>query len=253
MIRAIIVEDELNGLNNLKKILETYCPTIEVVGTADSIPAVDALFKKFNNQIDLAFLDIHLKDGLVFQSLNKLPRISFEVIFVTAYDKYAIQACRYSAIGYLLKPIDPDGLMQALKRMPPYYGQYINQRYDLFKKNYQHPNAYEKLSVAAVDGIHFVHIKEIQRLEAEDNYTHIFLKDGKKLTASKTIKWYEDLLESLNFYRVHKSHVINLNCMTKYVKGENGYIVMEDGKEIDISRRRRPMFMETMRKLQQGI
>jgi len=253
MIRAIIVEDELNGLNNLKNLLSLHCPSIKVVGTADSIQSANKLLKEYNHQIDLAFLDIQLKDGLVFQSLDKLSRISFEIIFVTAFDKHAIEACRYSAIGYVLKPTDPDKLVEAVNRMPPYYGQHINQRYDLFKKNYNHPNAYEKLSVAAVDGIHFVHIRDVQRLEAEDNYTHIFMKDGKKLTASKTIKWYEDLLLSMNFYRVHKSHVVNLNYMTKYVKGEGGFIVMEDGKEIDISRRRRPAFMETMRKLQQGI
>jgi len=253
MIRAIIVEDELNGLNNLKNMLAEHCPAIKVVGTADSVESADRLLAQYKDQIDLAFLDIQLKNKLVFQSLNKLSRIKFEIIFVTAYENYAIKACKYSAIGYLLKPTDPDELVKAVYRIPPYYGQHINQRYDLFKKNYDHPNAYEKLSVAAVDGIHFVHIREVQRLEAEDNYTHIFLKDGKKLTASKTIKWYEDLLESLNFYRVHKSHVINLNYMTKYVKGEGGYLMMEDGKKIDISRRRRPAFMETMRKLQQGI
>lgn len=253
MIRAIIVEDELNGLTNLKNLLTEHCPSVQVVGTADSIESANKLIKKFKNQIDIAFLDIQLKEGLVFQCLNKLSRISFEIVFVTAYDQYAIQACKYSAIGYVMKPSDPDELVKAVRRMPPYYGQHINQRYDLFKKNYSHPNAYEKLSVAAVDGIHFVHIRDVQRLEAEDNYTHIFLKTGKKLTASKTIKWYEDLLEAMNFYRVHKSHVINLNYMTKYVKGEGGYLVMEDGKKIDISRRRRPAFMETMRKLQQGI
>jgi len=253
MIRAIIVEDEASGLNNLKNLLKAYCSQVEVIGEATSVAEATTLFNDPKLRLDVAFLDIQLKDGLVFQFLNQLKRINFEIIFITAFDKYAIQACSYSAIGYILKPTDPDALVEAVNRFPMLNGEQIDKRFDLFTKMYNHPNAYEKLSIAAVDGIYFVHIRDVQRLEAEDNYTHIYLKNGNKLTASKTIKWYEDLLQPMNFYRVHKSHVVNLNYMNKYVKGDGGYLVMEDGKHIDISRRRRPAFMEQMRKLQQGI
>lgn len=115
------------------------------------------------------------------------------------------------------------------------------------------PNIYKRMPIAALDGIHFVDIKDIIRFEADDNYTNIYLSDGEKITASKTIKSYEEQLEKFNFYRVHKSHVINLNYMRKYVKGDGGYLVMDDGIKIEVSRRRRPAFMEKIRVLQRGI
>ena len=127
----------------------------------------------------------------------------------------------------------------------------IQERYQVFRGNYNNPNAFEKMSISAIDGIYFVNFKDIVRLEAEDNYTHIYLKGGEKITASKTIKSYEDMLASVNFYRVHKRHVINLNYMRKFVKGDGGYLVMDDGMQIEVSRRRRPAFMEQMRRLQE--
>ncbi|MEL6669889.1 MAG: LytTR family DNA-binding domain-containing protein, partial [Bacteroidota bacterium] len=113
--------------------------------------------------------------------------------------------------------------------------------------------AFEKMSVSALDGMHFVKIRDIVRFEAEDNYTHIYLKEGQRITASKTIKAYEDLLGPFNFYRVHKRHVINMNYMRKFVKGDGGYLIMEDGMRIEVSRRRRPAFMEQLRRLQEGL
>jgi two-component system LytT family response regulator len=129
----------------------------------------------------------------------------------------------------------------------------MDKRLDLFNQVYNNPNAFEKLSISALDGIYFVNIRDIVRFEAEDNYTHIYLKSGEKITASKTIKSYEELLQGLNFYRVHKRHVINLNYMRKFVKGDGGYLIMDDGIKIEVSRRRRPAFMEQMRRLQEGL
>lgn len=252
MIKAVIVEDEISGLNNLKNFLSQNCPEIKVIAEASSVAEAIKMFNKPGINPDVAFLDIHLSDGLVFQALNKVNKLDFEIIFVTAYEKYAIKACQYSSIGFVLKPIDSDELIEAVNRIPKNPDQ-MDDRYDLFTKIYNNPNAFEKLSISAVDGIYFVHIRDVLRLEAEDNYTHIYLKNGTKITASKTIKWYEELLEPMNFYRVHKRHVINLNYMQKFVKGDGGYLVMDDGMNIEVSRRRRPAFMEQMRKLQDGI
>lgn len=252
MIKAVIVEDQLDGLNNLKNILKANSPDIKIVGTAGSVAEAVKVFTNPSLKPDVAFLDIHLKDGLVFEALNQLPTINFEIVFVTAYEKYAIKACQYASIGFVMKPIDADELADAVRRIPKGNGE-VAKRYDLFSKVYNNPNAFEKLSISAVDGIYFVHIRDVLRLEAEDNYTHIFMKSGTKITASKTIKWYEELLEPMNFYRVHKRHVINLNYMKKFVKGDGGYLVMDDGMNIEVSRRRRPAFMEQMRKLQEGI
>ncbi len=253
MIRAIIVEDEPRGRNNLKNLLAKYCPEVEVVGEAASLSESRKLLSNPELKPDLAFLDISLEDGLVFQLLNDLGRVNFEIIFVTAYDKFAIKACEYSSIGYILKPIDPDELVAAVKRALSRRQYHMDGRLQLFNQMYNNPNVFEKLSISAIDGIYFVNIRDIVRFEAEDNYTHIFLSNGEKITASKTIKSYEEMLRGVNFYRVHKRHVINLNYMRKFVKGEGGYLIMEGGKRIDVSRRRRPAFMEQMKRLQEGI
>jgi len=252
-IKAIIIEDEAHGLTNLKNLLARYCEDVEVIGEATNIERGLALMKKEDLKPDVAFLDISLPDGLVFQLLNELNPISFEVIFVTAYEEYAIKACEYSSIGYILKPIDPDLLREAVARIGLRKPEQMQRRLDLFQQHLNNPNAFTKMSIAALDGIYFVNIKDIVRFEAEDNYTHIFLDTGERITASKTIKAYEDLLAPYNFYRVHKRHVINLNFMRKFVKGDGGYLIMDDDIKIEVSRRRRPAFMEKMRLLQEGL
>lgn len=252
MIKAAIVEDELNGLNNLKNFLAKYCEEVEVVVEAATIAdSVSKLAK--GPKIDVAFLDISLPDGLVFQLLEKLKPVNFDVIFVTAYEDYAIKACEYSSIGYIVKPIDPDQLVDAVTRVSTKSNHQIDRRLEVFSNYYNNPNAFRKISISALDGIYFINISDILRLEAEDNYTHIFLNNGERITASKTIKAFEDLLLPFNFYRVHKRHVINLNYMRKFVKGDGGYLVMDDDMKIEVSRRRRPAFMEQMKRLQDGF
>lgn len=253
MIKAIIIEDEQLGLQNLKNMLATHCPDVQVIGDAGSIKDGLALLQDSSIKPDVAFLDISLPDGLVFQLLNQIKPINFEVIFVTAYEEYAIKACEYSSIGYVVKPIDPDNLKEALARIRPKEevgDTETEKRLEIFNNYYNNPNAFTKMSISALDGIYFVSIRDIVRFEAEDNYTHIFLISGERITASKTIKSYEDLLRPFNFYRVHKRHVINLNYMRKFVKGDGGYLVMDDDIKIEVSRRRRPAFMEQLKRLQ---
>ena len=255
-IKAIIIEDELKGLNNLKNLLAQYCGDVQIIGEGSSVAEGVSLLSDPAIQPDVAFLDISLPDGLVFQMLNQLRPINFEIIFVTAYEEYAIKACEYSSIGYIVKPIDPDALKEAVSRIRPSEKageSQIDKRLDVFNNHYNNPNAFTKMSISALDGIYFVNIKDIVRFEAEDNYTHIFLNSGERITASKTIKSYEDLLAPFNFYRVHKRHVINLNYMRKFVKGDGGYLIMDDEIKIEVSRRRRPAFMEKMRRLQEGL
>ena len=252
MLKAVIVEDEPKGMANLKALLSQYCDDVEIIGTATNIQEAQDLFDDPEFKPDIALLDISLPDGLVFTLLNELRPVDFEVIFVTAYDEYAKKACEYSSIGFISKPIEPDELKAAVKRARP-RKQMMDKRLEVFSQVYNNPNAFEKMSIAALDGIYFVNLKDILRFEAEDNYTHIFLKSGDKITASKTIKAYEEMLQGLNFYRVHKRHVINLNYMRKFVKGDGGYLIMDDGKKIDVSRRRRPSFMEQMRRLQEEL
>lgn len=253
MITAVIIEDEINGLNNLKNLLNEHCEEVEVIGEAGSVAQGVTLFSDPDIKPDVAFLDISLPDGLIFQLLNQIRPIDFDIIFVTAYQEYAIKACEYSSIGYIVKPIDPDALRDAVSRIKPRQSNQTDGRLDIFNNYYNNPNAFTKMSISALDGIYFVNIKDIVRFEAEDNYTHIYLNSGERITASKTIKAYEDMLLPFNFYRVHKRHVINLNYMRKFVKGDGGYLVMDDDIKIEVSRRRRPAFMEQMRRLQEGL
>ena len=254
VINAIIIEDEMRSMNNLKNLLGSHCPEVNLIGDASTIENGLKLFGKQAKKPDLAFLDISLPDGLVFKMLDQLRPIDFEIIFITAYNEHAIKACEYSSIGYILKPINPDELVQAVSRVRVSHGKdKMEQRLEIFNKQLNNTNAFEKMSISAIDGIYFVNIKDIVRFEAEDNYTHIFLQGGDRITASRTIKAYEDMLTSMNFYRVHKRHVINLNYMRKFIKGDGGYLVMDDGKKIEVSRRRRPAFMEQMRRLEEGL
>lgn len=224
-----------------------------MVGEAGSVKEGMGLLSDTSLKLDVAFLDISLPDGLVFQMLNNLRPVDFEIIFVTAYEQYAIKACEYSSIGYILKPIDPDLLKEAVNRIRQRRDGQMDKRLEIFNSAYNNPNAFTKMSISALDGIYFINIRDIVRFEAEDNYTHIFLNNGERITASKTIKSYEDLLTPFNFYRVHKRHVINLNYMRKFVKGDGGYLIMDDDIQIEVSRRRRPAFMEQMRRLQEGL
>lgn len=252
MIKAIIVEDEPMGRTNLKSLIRSHCPDVEVIGEAANNNEGVELMGKLPERPDVAFLDIKLPDGLVFKMLNQLSTIDFEIVFVTAWQEFAIKACEYSSIGYILKPIDPDALKDAMARVRARSANQIEKRLDIFNSFYHNPNTFSKMSISAVDGIYFVNIKDIIRFEAEDNYTHIFLESGERITACKTIKSYEELLTPFNFFRVHKRYMINLNYMRKYIRGEGGYVIMEDDSQIEVSRRRRAPFIDLLRRLQGG-
>lgn len=253
VFKAVIIEDEEKGMANLKNLLAQYCPEIKLIGDARSVKEGVDLISELSLEVEVAFLDINLPDGQVFQLLKELSPINFEVVFVTAFEEYAIKACEYSSIGYIVKPIDPDLLRETVERVISKRSSQINNRLEIFNAYYNNPNAFKKMSVSALDGIYFINIADIIRLEADDNYTHIFMIGGERMTASKTIKSYEELLAPFNFYRVHKRHIINLNYMRKFVKGDGGYLIMDDSIKIEVSRRRRPAFMEQMRRLQEGI
>lgn len=253
LINAVIIEDERKGLVNLQQMLGLHCPEVKVVGHADGVESGCALFARPDITPDLAFLDINLSDGKVFQLLDRIMPVEFDIIFVTAYDRFAIEACDYSSIGYILKPIDPDRLIEKVRKVHPRRLARTEERLDMMRSFQQHPNKYDKLSVGGVDGIHFAHLRDVIRFEAEDNYTHIHLRDGARITSSRTIKYYEETYSRYNFYRVHKRHVINLNYMKKFVKGEGSHLVMEDDVRIEVSRRRRAAFMTRLKLLQDGM
>lgn len=254
MTRALIIEDEPESLQALRNLLDKYCPDVEVtaVGTSNADLLRLAADDRPEQTYDVAFLDISLPDGLVFQGLQKLDEIPFDIIFVTAWDNYALAAFDFSAIDYVLKPIEPEDLRRAVSRIrlgrkdPA-----TKERLEILKDNYapNSPNAFEKIGISGLDGVHFVRLSEIVRLEAEDNYTHFLLKNGSRITASKTIKAYEDTLMRLNFVRVHKKHIVNMNYMKTYIKGEGGYLILDNEETIEVSRRKKAALMESVKRM----
>jgi two-component system, LytTR family, response regulator len=252
MTRALIIEDEPESVENLRSLLKTYCPEVEVISTGGSnADLIKLASEDSGNQYDVAFLDVMLPDGLIFQGLNQLDEIPFDIIFVTAFDKYALTAFDFSAIDYVLKPIEPVDLQRAVSRISlNKSGRTTKERLEVLQQNYapNTTNPFEKIGISAVEGIHFIRLTDIVRLEAEDNYTHFFVVSGEKITTAKTIKTYEDVLTRFNFLRVHKKNIVNMNYMKKFSKDE-GYLELENLEKIEVSRRKRPVIMDAMRRM----
>lgn len=235
MIKAVIIDDESDSRATLISYLEKYCDSIQIIGEANSVATGVEKLKEISP--DVLFLDIQMPDGSGFDLLEQLPEINFRIIFVTAYDQYAIRAIKFSALDYLLKPIDPVQLIEAVNKLKEKEKDYtIRKKYETLVNN---KNSFEKIALPAFDGIIFVNIKNIVRCKADRNYTIFFMNTGEKILVTRTLKEYDEMLCDLNFYRVHQSNLINLAYVKKYTKGEGGSITMEDGSEIYVARRRK--------------
>lgn len=248
MIRTVLIDDETDSVRVLQKLLETYCPQVEVVGTAEGVETGLAIIQEMRP--DLLFLDIEMTRGNAFDLLNQLRPLTFQVIFVTAFDNYAIRAFKYSAVDYLLKPVDIDELVNAITRVAERSKQRnIVDQMQLFLDNMgTYSLGQQKMAVPTLDGLIFINLREVVRLEAKSNYTQINLENGEALMATRTIKDYEDILPETLFCRIHNSHIINLQKIEKYHKGRGGYVVLEDGSEIEVAIRRRQEFLRRLLK-----
>jgi two-component system LytT family response regulator len=240
MIQAVVIDDMLLARKALiKDILDTN-PHVEIIGEAEDVIGGSKLIKKTDP--DLIFLDIHLTDGDGFDILEICHPVRGQVIFTTASDQHAIKAFRFSAIDYLLKPIDPSQLKQAIeKSMVKINGKQPD--VSTFRMNYQNP---QKLVLHTAEVMKIVDINDIIRLESMGNYTYFYFVGGEKLLITKTLKEYHELLIEHGFLRVHQSHLINLSLLTSYVKSEGGYLLMEDGSRIPVSVRKKPLVMEAI-------
>lgn len=247
-IKAIIVEDEKNNRENLSKILSEYCPKVELVAECASAIEGRKAIAKF--QPDLVFLDIEMPGGNGFSLLESIDEIDFEVIFVTAFDHYGIKAVKFCALDYLLKPIDILELSKAVEKVESRIAEKSeNLRMKALLSNRQLENINPKIALPLSDKIEFIEISSIIRCEGEGNYTHIYLKSGDTILASKTLKEFDELLTDHNFLRTHQSHLINLNEVKSYIKSDGGYIKMKDNTSVSISRQRREMVLEKLKKL----
>ena len=241
MISAIIVDDKKHNRFSLKRLLDENCPAVELLEEAGSVEEALLLFKK--HDLQLVFLDIEMGDANGFDLLRRLDKINFKVIFVTAHSHYAIKAIKYSAVDYLLKPVDATDLIAAVKKAVNEINFDHNNHYRGLLENLK--QNHKKLAVPVRNGITFLDPAEIIRLEANINYTYIFTKE-QKFTTAKNIKEYENLLVERCFFRSHKSHLINLSHV-KSIKNEDGYFAeMSDGSIVEISRRKKEEFILMM-------
>jgi len=248
MITATIVDDEPYSCETLATLLERYCPDVKVLHICYS--AASAL-KSINEQKpQLLFLDIEMPHMNGFELLEKLPVIDFELVFTTSYDQYAIKAFRFSALDYLLKPIDQDDLRKAVQKAVTSTDHVSPQQIKVLLQKINHPSlVVNKLAIPTLEGLQMILIESIIHCEADRNYTIINIKGKQKIVASRTLKEIEELLDDYPFIRVHHSHIINLNEVEKYMKGEGGYLMMSNGANIDVSRSRKEFLLK---KLQPG-
>ncbi|MBV9960933.1 MAG: response regulator transcription factor [Parafilimonas sp.] len=247
MIRAIIIDDEQHCIDRLLKLVETYSRgNIELLGAFHSVEEGLKAINQLKPQ--LVFLDVEINDKTGFDLLQQLSEINFEVIFTTAYDKYAVKAFKFSAIDYLLKPVDADDLNSAIIKITEKFSQKdITQKFDALFHNLKNiQSASKKICVPVLSGFVFIQTSDIIRCQSEINYTTLFLKDKQKLLVAKTLKEFEEMLSDYNFYRVHNSHLVNLAYIKSYNKGKGGSVTMDDGSEIEVSTRRKDEFLKKL-------
>lgn len=243
MLRTIIIDDEPHAREKLALMLERYCTEVQVVATAKD--GSEGLHAIAEHQPDLVFLDIEMPQMTGFDMLRQVPKINFEVIFATAHDHYAIKAIKFSALDYLLKPIDLDQLREAIERAqqrraaPHALAQYESLQENLGKSAAD----IKRIAIPSQNGMLFVRTDEVVRCEADSNYTILYLANKQKLVSTRSLKEYENLLADDGFLRIHHSYLINRAHLVRYIKGEGGQVVMDDGTTWDVSRRKKDEFL----------
>lgn len=244
MVKAIIVDDEIHAQNAIESILNSQFSDIEIIDKVETVKsAVDSIQK---NEPELLFLDIDLPDGKGFDILKQINFKNHKVIFITAYQEYAIQAIKFSAFDYILKPLNPVELVNSVQNV---LNEHVDEQYklklDTFFTNFNNsvPEV-KKIVLKTSDKIHVVDVKDILRCESENTYTTFFINAGNKILVSKPIKKYDEMLSPLGFMRTHQSHLINLNYISYFDKQFGGAIVMTDNSNIPVSNQKRALLME---------
>ena len=243
MIKAVIIDDEQYNIDNLKSLLTKHCVEVEVIGTAMNAQEGRDIISDLNP--DIVFLDIQMPEENGFELLQSISKYSFEVIFVTAFDQYGIKAVKFSAIDYLLKPINIDELKIAVKkvidkRASIYQNNQLENLMQLLKGNYKE----HRIALPSIHEIKYVKPSDIVRCESSNNYTSFYFVSGEKLIISKPIYFYEDLLTDYDFIRCHQSHLVNKRFITSFIKEDSGYLLLEDGTRLPISKSKKETIKE---------
>lgn len=246
MIKAIIIDDEKHCLKTLDLLLTEYCPDVQVMDKCSDAEAGLKAIKK--HKPELVFLDIEMPHMNGFEMLEQFSEVSFSVIFTTGYDQYGIKAFRFSALDYLLKPVEPKELIAAVhkvqtrKRLPE-----TEQFQILLHKMENKETVFPKIPVPTIDGFELIPVEQILFCKADDNYTYFHLKNKRKIIACRQLKEVEEQLQDFNFFiRIHHSYIVNLNEVSRYVRGEGGHIVLNDGTPISVSKSRKDMLLHVL-------
>lgn len=239
LVRSLLIDDESYARQNLRRVIDVACPEIRVVGEADSVKSGKDAIRSLKP--DLVFLDVEMNDGEGFDLLRQLPDIPFRVIFVTAYEKYALRAIRFSALDFLLKPVQKEDLLAAIAKLKNVHGPDYQRKINLLMGNRPSPT---RIALPVIDGYVFIDVESVIRCEADGNYTRFFLDNGEKIMVTRTLKEYEDILEAAGFFRLHHSHLVNLQSIVRYKKGEGGSVILKDGTELEVARRRKDDFLK---------
>ena len=255
MITAVIIEDETRFLSAFRSVLQSSCPEVKLLGDAGSINTARELINSVRP--DIIFLDIQLSDGSAFDLIKILqshsekdPALKLRIIFTTGFNQFAIQAFRFSAIDYLLKPIVKDELIDAVNKARNLIAaQGTENQYKVLLDNVVKSDVEKKICLSTVGEMRICEVSEIIRCEAEHNYTTFYFTNGKPLMISKTIKEYDDMLKNFGFERVHQSHLVNLRQIKSYLKKEGGFLLLNDGTEVPIARRKKDQVLEKIKNL----
>lgn len=252
MITALLIDDDSNLRNGMKSLLARYAPEIKIVGEADSVETGVALL--LQNQPQVVFLDIHLGDGSGFdllEAVNQRGKLNSQIVFITAHEQYAIKAFRFSALDFLLKPVDPEELQKVIEKLQQVIDKNDSVAHiDLLLENIRKKvDNFKRIALSNSDGIHLFEVSDIIRCESEDNYTKFYIKNSKPILISKTLKEYEELLAAHGFERIHQSHLINLAYLKSYIKKDGGYVIMADNANLPISQRKKERLQELLKTL----
>lgn len=243
MTKAIIIDDEQHCIDDLTALIGKHAPSVSIIGAFRTVSSgLDGIRMLAP---DVVFLDVAIGEQTGFDLLQQVGRVDFDIIFTTAYDQYAVQAFRFSALDYLLKPIAGDDLKRAVERLDKKAaGQELSRKLENLLHNMEDPN--KRIGVPVASGLVFLQVSDIIRCESSSNYTLLFTADKQKLIVSRTLKEFETLLAPYRFFRVHHSHLINLRYIKSYNKGKGGMVTLTDNSVIEVSTRRKDEFLREL-------
>ena len=242
-LKAILIDDELPSLQNLEQKILEFCPDIHIIASTQKPEEAIQLIEHYHP--DVIFLDIEMPRMNGFKMLEEIKEKDFDIVFTTAYNLYAIDAVRISAFDYLVKPISVKDLQNCVVRLLKDQSKQTPEKLDVLRQSFSDSRSQnDKIIISTNEGVEFIEINQIMRIESSSNYSKIHFKDGKSLLVTKLLKDFEEMLLPYHFYRIHNSHLINLSYIKKYIRGDGGQVIMQNDQVIDVARRKKEEFLK---------